>query len=113
MRRPDRLHVLRRHSSSRAPRGDRPEAARPARALAAASDTAPRAARQGGALNKRGKSEHGRHEPGHRQGSGGDEVYAVVCSMLRTAVKGVGDADGVGGCHVFADLVRGEPADVA
>jgi len=32
-------------SRSRAPRGDRPEAARPARALAAASDTAPRAAR--------------------------------------------------------------------
>jgi len=42
----------------RAPRGDRPEAARPARALAAASDAAPRAARQGGALNKYGKSNH-------------------------------------------------------
>ena len=36
---------------SRAPRGDRPEAARPARALAAASDTAPRGA-GGAALNK-------------------------------------------------------------
>jgi hypothetical protein len=42
---------------SRAPRGDRPEAARPARALAAASGTAPRGA-EGAALNKEGKSEH-------------------------------------------------------
>ena len=42
----------RHHTCSRAPRGDRPEAARPARALAAASDTAPRGARHGRRLEQ-------------------------------------------------------------
>ena len=76
---------------SRAPRGDRPEAARSARALAAASDAGPRGA-GGAALNKYGKSNHGRRvlDDGTAR-TGLDEISQQPEAPLSSPLGGRGD----------------------